>query len=102
MTSTEIPAQFLDAPRAQSHGGFIHTCNGDVRSGLPFGRKAPGICARCWDMVTNGAAARSDFVVARRNPAVEDAARCAEIRAHFQSERHLSGKCGLVCTFADW
>ena len=100
MTETTIPAKFLDAPRAKSHGGFIHTCNGDVRSGLPFGRKNPDECARCWEMV-GGAPAREDFVVTRRDPAAEDAARAAEIRAHFESN-HDGGRCGTVCTFGDW
>ena len=90
-------ARFADAPRAKSHGGFIHTCNGDVLSGLPFGRKDPEHCARCYEMV-NGAPAREDHVARRRNPAAEDAARAAEIREHDCT----ASRCGLVCTFGQW
>jgi len=99
MNETTIPTRFLDAPRAKSHGGFLHTCNGDVVSGLPFGRKDTETCARCWDMVTNSAPARADHAAGRRNL---DAERSAEMRAHFASERHRSGGCGIVCTKFDW
>lgn len=50
-TSHEAPA---DPPR-NTAGDLVHTCNGDNRCGLPFGRKAPrGICARC-DELADGA-----------------------------------------------
>lgn len=101
-TTPALPDHFADAPRAKGHGGLIHTCNGDIRSGLPFGRKAPKTCARCWEMVEAAAPARQDFAAVRRNPAAEDARRAAEIRAHFASARHTSGGCGIVCTFGDW
>lgn len=100
MTETMIPARFADAPRAKSHGGFIHTCNGDVRSGLPFGRKNPDGCARCWEMV-NGAAAREDHVARRRNPGAEAAELSRAMREHFDSEEHRTG-CKPVCTAFDW
>jgi len=98
MTSTAVPARFADAPRAKGHGDFIHTCNGDVLSGLPFGRKNPEDCARCWDMVTNGAAPRADHVSRRRNRAAEAAELSAAIRAH---DCKQSG-CSIVCTAFDW
>lgn len=100
MTETTTPARFLDAPRARSHGGFIHTCNGDVLSGLPFGRKDPESCARCHEMV-NGAPARADHVVARRNPGREAAELSRAMREHFASDAHRTG-CKPVCTAFDW
>ena len=98
MTETTIPARFAAAPRAKSHGGFIHTCNGDVLSGLPFGRKNPDECARCWDMVENKATARADHAPRRRNRAAEDAELSAAIRAH---DCKVSG-CSIVCTAFDY
>lgn len=44
--------------RFTKDGKAMHTCNGDVITGLPFGRKAPeGECRRC-DELRNGAAPR--------------------------------------------
>lgn len=82
-----------------------HTCN-SARPGqsLPFGRKAaPGECPRC-DELRAGAPAREAHpviraVVARR---AEDARRVDEIKAHFASDAHRSGACGVVCTFGEW
>jgi len=65
-----------------------HTCGGPV-----FGRKTPG-CPRC------------DELLAGAKPVVwrvsNDHERVMDIRAHFSSEYHRSGKCGPVCTFGDW
>lgn len=100
----EIPARFADAPRAASHGGFIHTCNGPVITGLPFGRKNPDTCARCWDMVTNDAPARADHAGATRGRRARlDAERSVEIKKHFvPGGPHDTGACGPVCTAFDW
>ena len=82
-------------------GRFIHTCNGDNRSGLPFGKRAPrGECARC-DELADGAEPRQRFD-GRQTAAQRDAQACREIAAHFASDQHRSGGCGLVCTFGDW
>lgn len=100
MTETTIPARFADAPRAKSHNGLIHTCNGDVRSGLPFGRKNPDDCARCWELV-NGAPAREDAAPRRGDRYAEAAALSREMREHFADPDHRA-KCGPVCTAFDW
>lgn len=102
MTSTEVPARFADAPRAKSHGGFIHTCNPDGANplaGLPFGKKNPEGCARCWEMV-NGAPARADFAD-HGGKARREAQDRAAMRAHFADPDHRT-KCGPVCTAFDW
>jgi hypothetical protein len=66
-----------------------HTCGGPV-----FGRLSPKECPRCFELSVGAPA------VQWRKSA--DAIRCEEIRAHFRSERHLSGGCGVVCTFGEW
>lgn len=104
MTETRIPLpdRFADAPRAKSHGGLIHTCNGDVRSGLPFGRKAPDTCARCWELVEGGGTVRADYGDRNRRARLE-AERDTEIKAHFASGGpHARGVCGPICTAFDW
>ena len=68
-----------------------HTCGGPS-----FGRLTAG-CPRC-DELAGGA----QPVRWRESRKQEDARRSAEIRAHFTGQRHLSGGCGPVCTFADW
>ncbi len=101
MTETRLtlPAHFADAPRAKSHRGVIHTCNGEVLSGLPFGRKAPKTCARCWELV-NGAEPRADHAD-RAGKARREAQDRAAMRAHFADPDH-NAKCGPVCTAFDW
>lgn len=90
----------VHAPR-NGDGGYIHTCNGDNPAGLGFGRRAPrGECARC-DALADGAPARARFG-GRQTAAQRDHDRCAEITAHFASDRHRSGGCGIVCTFGDY
>jgi len=59
-----------------------------------FGRRVEG-CPRC-DELTRGAAP----VRWRRRDSGYEAA--AEVRAHFDSEKHRSGGCGPVCTFGEW
>lgn len=93
----ELPVKFADAPRAH-HGGLKHTCNGHIASGLPFGRKDPESCARCWEMVFADAAPREDFALKRRNRAQEEAELSAAIKAHDCAK----SRCGLVCTAFDW
>jgi len=62
----------------------------------PFGfRRIPG-CPRC-DELKSGASPREGF-----RSGNSDAGRAADIRAHFASKRHRSGRCGLVCTYGDW
>jgi len=68
-----------------------HTCGGPS-----FGRLTPG-CPRC-DELADGAAPVK-WANSRRD---DDARRSAEIAAHFTSQRHLSGSCGVVCTFGEW
>lgn len=68
-----------------------HICN--ASNGPVFGRKTAG-CPRC------------DELLAGAKPVVwklsNDAIRSAEIRAHFNSIQHRTGKCGPVCTFGEW
>lgn len=91
-----------DAARSKL-GDLIHVCNGDNRSGLPFGKLAPeGQCPRC-DERRHGAAPRergNGMRYGRR--AAADAERSADIRAHFASVGHQRGDCGIVCTYGDW
>jgi hypothetical protein len=81
-----------------------HTCNPkNPGMPLPFGRKAPkGVCVRCDDL-RGGAAPRTlGWVEAKNRSNAIDARRSAELTAHFASAQHLSGGCGVVCTFGDW
>ena len=52
-------------------------------------------CPRCQELI-NGAPARKGWGLSN------DARRCIEIDSHFTSEKHLSGGCGVVCTFGEW
>jgi hypothetical protein len=52
-------------------------------------------CPRCLELV-NGAPARKGW-----GPS-QDQIRCQEINAHFSGTKHLSGGCGIVCTFGEW
>jgi hypothetical protein len=89
-----------DAPRTKS-GDLKHTCNPDKPGyPLPFGRRGEN-CARC-DELAAGAAPRALPYDPTKTRKADDEQRSAEIRAHFQSERHLSGGCGPVCTFGEW
>ena len=68
-----------------------HTCNDGF--GPAFGRKSAG-CPRCDEML-----AGAKPVQWKRSA---DTIRCDEISAHFKSHKHLSGGCGVVCTFGEW
>jgi hypothetical protein len=52
-------------------------------------------CPRCSELA-NGSEARKGW-----GPS-NDQRRCVEIDSHFKSEKHLSGGCGIVCTFGEW
>jgi hypothetical protein len=54
-------------------------------------------CARCRELIA-GAPARKGW----NSRAADDVRRGTEIDAHFQGARHLSGGCGIVCTFGEW
>lgn len=54
-------------------------------------------CPRCAELKSS-AAPRKGWNSRKQ----ESDQRVREIRAHFQSETHLTGKCGPVCTFGDW
>lgn len=64
---------------------------------MSFGKKDSN-CPRCVDLL-NGATPRSSWHKAYYQQQVNES---QAIRAHFTSERHLSGKCGVVCTFGEW
>lgn len=72
-----------------------HTCNNGA--GPVFGRKTSG-CPRCDALLAGAKPVRWAAQTAR----AIDAQRCADIRSHFASHKHLSGGCGPVCTFGDW
>lgn len=55
-------------------------------------------CPRCAELAA-GSEPRKGWGNRRKEL---DQQRCADIRQHFSSEAHLSGKCGPVCTFGDW
>jgi hypothetical protein len=61
-----------------------------------FGRKVDG-CPRCVELAAG--AKPVTWAPSRRTL---DQQRCAEIRDHFTSYKHLSGGCGPVCTFGDY
>ena len=63
---------------------------------MVFGRKDPN-CPRCQELLNGAKPIR--WAPSR---AQMDRQRCAEIHAHFQSHKHLSGGCGPVCTFGEW
>jgi len=62
-----------------------------------FGRRFAG-CPLCVEL----AAGAHPVTWSSTRKAKAEAQRVAEIRAHFASEYHRSGKCGPVCTFGDW
>jgi hypothetical protein len=72
---------------------------GEPSAALPFGRlMGGGECPRC-DELRGGAAPREDHAGSRRGQADRDR---ADVQAHFRSEKHRSGKCGIVCTYGQW
>lgn len=99
---TNLPHRFDDAPRTKATRSLRHTCNpegANPDTGLPFGRKAPETCARCYDMVHNGAPARVDYAAGRRDPGrgyLTDAER-AQHRATC-----TACQTGGVCTAGQW
>lgn len=97
-TDTGLPARFADAPRAKSHGGVVHTCNGDDVRGLPFGRRDVENCARCWEL-DNGAEPREDYAAGRRSRH-GDAPTAEERATHRRTCRAC--RTGDVCTAFDW
>lgn len=54
-------------------------------------------CPRCVELIA-GADPRKGWGSRR----VNDERQSVEIQKHFTSPRHLSGECGLVCTYGDW
>lgn len=69
--------------RFTKDGHSMHTCNGDVNSGLPFGRKAPvGVCRRC-DELRNGAVTRSAGWDRVKRRQADEEQRAEEIKAHY-------------------
>lgn len=91
--------------RFTKDGKAMHTCNGDVITGLPFGRKAPeGECRRC-DELRNGAAARTPaFVQSIKLKAQREEQRRDQIKAHFAvgGEGWLKAQRGEVDTAFEW
>ena len=81
----------------------LRTKGGDLKHSAEckavFGRKDMQ-CPRCAELAS-GATPRLRFG-GRQTAQQIDARRCAEIREHFSSHRHLSGGCGPVCTFGEW
>jgi hypothetical protein len=73
-----------------------HTCGGPV-----FGTLTAG-CPRC-DELAAGASPRQQAwrLPGRFSGPVTDAERAADVRMHYTSERHRSGRCGIVCTYGD-
>lgn len=70
-----------------------HTCGGPK-----FGKLAPeGECPRC-DELRNGAKPRKSW---RQQQQERDEAFRRALDAHFNSEYHKSGKCGVICCYGD-
>jgi hypothetical protein len=64
---------------------------------MAFGRPKPTGCPRCAELLAGAPPRRW-----AHSWRTLDAQRVAEIQAHFASERHRSGGCGIVCTFGEW
>ena len=62
---------------------------------MVYGLREPG-CPRCAELAAGALPVRWNI---RRN---DDERRAVDVRAHFQSERHMSGGCGPVCTFGEY
>lgn len=60
---------------------------------MAFGRKDE-TCPRCVELL-NGAAPIKWAVS-------NDVQRTQDVRNHFNSEKHRTGGCGVVCTFGEW
>jgi hypothetical protein len=63
---------------------------------MAFGRKDRN-CPRCQQLLNGAPPVKWSESFKQR-----DARRCAEIADHFKSHKHLSGGCGVVCTFGEW
>lgn len=63
---------------------------------MAFGKRVSG-CPRCAELD-----AGAPTIKWRESRQQQDQRQCREIRAHFDSEHHRSGKCGPVCTFGEW
>jgi len=85
----------LLAPKYAKNGDIMHSdgCR------MSFGKK-DAHCPRCIELMS-GSAPRARFG-GRMTRAERDVQACKEITAHFQSHKHLSGGCGVVCTFGEW
>lgn len=70
---------------------------------MAFGRLDPENCARCATERAEGVPARihEGFAALRRREA-NDARQLEGIRAHFATEKHRTGGCGVCCTYGDW
>ena len=55
-------------------------------------------CPRCQELM-QGATPREGWGDRKRQ---QEAIQGRAISAHFKSERHLNGECGVICTFGDW
>ena len=55
-------------------------------------------CPRCQELM-NGAEARRGWGPSRQELDLKAA---NEVKAHFSSEKHLTGGCGIICTFGEW
>jgi hypothetical protein len=66
---------------------------------MAFGRPKPDTgCPRCLELAC-GAKPRQGWGTSRTSV---DQERAADITAHYNSHKHLSGGCGPVCTFGEW
>lgn len=63
---------------------------------MVFGRKDAN-CPRCQELIAGLAPRRWAPSFAQR-----DTQACHEVSAHFASHKHLSGDCGVICTFGEW
>jgi hypothetical protein len=69
--------------------------------GPNFGRKVDG-CPRCAELAAGFPARTHPGVEARQRKTANAQLDQDALTAHFASERHRTGGCGLVCTFGDW
>ena len=93
----------------QQKAHHVHSvCGGSPGRGPAFGRIRPGQgCPRC-DELAAGAEPRQ--LSAHRQAMIDSAAHRAqdeeqtrkEMRRHFASDEHRTGRCSRVCTAFDW
>lgn len=64
---------------------------------MAFGRKDP-TCPRCQELLAGAPARQAPWF---KRAAEQRQQTLDGIHAHFRSQKHLSGGCGVICTYGD-